>query len=325
MPSGGFVRARRATRWSRLPPEVTTGRLLEAVGGIYRVQVAQTGGFEVLEASLRGRLRHGTDPSFRAVPGDEVSLVQDASLAWTVEGVIPRRSELVRGGMRGRFRKVLAANVDLAVIVVAAGRPPLVEEVLDRFLVLAELSGLSPLVLLNKMDLPEAPDVLAGLSTHLKASGYPVLPLSYETSEGMQALAQALAGKASVLMGPSGVGKSSLLNRLAPESQLRTGAVSARQGRGRHTTVSARLLPLPGGADAGWVVDTPGFSDVTAWRPEPEALTSAFPEIRNLQAACRFRGCSHLHEPGCAVKEAEAEGAIPATRMESYRKLMKGE
>jgi ribosome biogenesis GTPase len=301
------------------------GRLLEAVGGIYRVQVAATGGPEILEASLRGRLRHGSDASFRPVPGDDVELVQDASSAWTLERVIPRRSELVRGGMRGRFRKVLAANVDLAVIVVAAGRPPLVEEVLDRFLVLAELSGLEPVILLNKMDVPESAEVLASLQQHLRASGYPVLPLSHQTSEGMPALAAALAGKASVLMGPSGVGKSSLLNRLAPDAQLRTGEVSARQGRGRHTTVSARLLPLPGGAEAGWVVDTPGFSDVTAWRPEAEALASAFPEIRDLQGACRFRGCSHLHEPGCAVKAAEAEGAIPETRMDSYRKLMKGE
>jgi ribosome biogenesis GTPase len=298
-----------------------TGRLLEAVGGVYRVATDVEGGLPViLEASLRGRLRQRSEASSPPVPGDRVELVQDASQAWTVERVLPRTSELVRGGMRGRFRKVLAANVDQAIVVIAAGRPAVAEDALDRFLVLAELSGLDPVIVVNKMDLPGASEVLDRMKAHLRGTPYPLLPVSYETSEGIPELRASLLGKASVLMGPSGVGKSSLLNLLAPDAALRTGAVSAKQGRGRHTTVSARLLPLPGGA--GWVVDTPGFSDVTAWRPEKEALGEAFPEIRARQASCRFRGCSHLHEPDCAVKAALLEGAWAVTRMQSYRKLM---
>jgi ribosome biogenesis GTPase / thiamine phosphate phosphatase len=277
----------------------------------------------LLEASLRGRLRQRSEASSPPVAGDLVELVQDASEAWTVERVLPRSSELVRGGMRGRFRKVLAANVDQAIVVVAAGRPPVTEDGLDRFLVLAELSGVAPVVVLNKMDLPGAEEVLGRLTDHLRGTAYPLLPLSHETLLGIPELRDALTGKASVLMGPSGVGKSSLLNLLAPEAALRTGAVSARQGRGRHTTVSARLLPLPAGT--GWVVDTPGFSDVTAWRPDTDALGEAFPEIRARQAECRFRGCSHIHEPGCAVREAFAQGEWAVSRLRSYERLMAGE
>ncbi len=293
------------------------GTLLETVGGVYRV--LPDGGDVALEAFLRGRLKQEVRTGERLVAGDRVRLASTGDGGWIVEEVEPRRSELVRAGLRGRKAKVVAANVDLAVIVTSLVRPPLSPEHVDRFLVLAGISGLDRLVVANKLDLPEADREAARLEDHLRASGVPVLRTCALSGEGVEALGGRIRGRTSVLMGPSGVGKSSLLNTLFPGLELRTGEVGRKTGGGRHTTVGARLVPLPGG---GSVVDTPGFSDVAAWSPEPGEVAWTFPEFAERAGECRFRGCTHLHEPGCAVREAVEAGEIPRPRFESYRKLI---
>jgi ribosome biogenesis GTPase / thiamine phosphate phosphatase len=293
------------------------GTLLESTGGVYRV--LPDGAESVLEAFLRGRLKQEVRTGERLVAGDRVRLAPTVDGGWTVEEVAPRRSELVRAGLRGRKAKVVAANVDLAVIVTSLVRPPLRTELVDRFLVLAGVSDLDRLVVANKLDLPQADAEAERLESHLGASGIPVLRTCALSGVGVEPLGARLRGRTSVLMGPSGVGKSSLLNAIFPGLELRTGDVGKKTGGGRHTTVGARLIPLPGG---GSVVDTPGFSDVAAWAPEPGEVATTFPEIAERAEGCRFRGCTHLHEPGCAVREALDDGEIPPARFESYRRLI---
>jgi ribosome biogenesis GTPase / thiamine phosphate phosphatase len=292
------------------------GILLATVGGVY--QVLPDGAGAPVDAFLRGRLKQEIRGGERLVAGDRVEVVQAEDGGWTVEAVEPRRSELLRAGLRGRKAKVVAANVDQAVVVASVLRPDLSEELVDRFLVLAELSDLPAIVVASKVELPGGAEVAQRLEARLAGAGYPLIRTSIVSGEGIPLLAERLRGRTSVIMGPSGVGKSSLLNTVSPGLELRTGDVSQRRGGGRHTTVSARLVELRGG---GWVVDTPGFSDVMAWEPDPGELARAFPEFRSRSHACRFRGCSHLHEPGCAVKAAVEAGEVDAGRHASYRRM----
>ncbi|TVP43815.1 MAG: ribosome small subunit-dependent GTPase A [Gemmatimonadales bacterium] len=297
-------------------PPMLEGTLLEALGGVYRVR--PDGEETPVDAFLRGRLKQEIRTGERLVAGDRVAIARADDGTWTVERVAPRTSELLRAGVGGRKAKVVAANVDQALVVVSAVRPDLNEELVDRFLVLAELSELPVLVVVNKMEMEGAPEIARRLEARLDGTGYDVLRTSALTAEGVPKLAGELREKTSVVMGPSGVGKSSLLNAVSPGLELRIGEVSLRRGGGRHTTVSARLVPLAGG---GWVVDTPGFSDVAAWEPDPRHLAWAFPEFRARADDCRFRGCSHLHEPGCAVKEGVEAGEVDAGRYGSYRRM----
>jgi len=297
-------------------PPMLEGTLLEAVGGVYRVR--PDGADEPVDAFLRGRLKQEIRTGERLVAGDRVGISRADDGTWTVERVAPRASELLRAGVGGRKAKVVAANVDQALVVVSALRPDLSEELVDRFLVLAELSELPALVVVNKMELEGAAEIAGRLESRLDGTGYDLFRTSALTGEGVPTLAGELREKTSVIMGPSGVGKSSLLNAVSPGLELRIGEVSLRRGGGRHTTVSARLVPLAGG---GWVVDTPGFSDVAAWDPDPRHLAWAFPEFRTRADDCRFRGCSHLHEPGCAVKEGVEAGEVDPGRYASYRRM----
>ncbi len=290
--------------------------VLESSGGVYRIRLAD--GREV-EATLRGRLRKESRTGGRVVPGDRVvaePVLDDPR--FTIEQVLPRRNELVRSGPGGRGARIVAANLDRCVVVLSAADPPFDPDVADRFLVLAESCGIPALLVLNKTDLPEAEEVARVASRRYGAIGYRVLPTSVPGREGLEELRRVLREGLSVVIGPSGVGKSSLLNAVHPGMRLRTAEVSARTGRGRHTTVSACLVELPGG---GWVVDTPGFSDVRLHGVARSELGETFPEFRGPSERCRFRGCSHLHEPDCGVREALAAGLIAPERYESYRRL----
>ncbi|TVP75422.1 MAG: ribosome small subunit-dependent GTPase A [Gemmatimonadales bacterium] len=309
--------------------------MLEGVGGVYRVRLDAGG---TADCVLRGRLKQdgssggrrgrGEPPTppvdrrqpRRLVAGDRVRIAPpgDPDAPRTIEEVEERGTELVRASMGGRTRKVVAANVDRVAVVVAAARPELRPELVDRFLVLVETSGLDPLVLVNKVDLAPDGEALCRLEERLAAADVPVLGVSALSGEGMDALSRILFDGITALAGPSGVGKSTLLNAVQPGLALRTGDVSRRQGRGRHTTVSARLLELDGG---GWVVDTPGFSDVGLEGVDLAELPHAWPEFRVRAHDCRFRNCTHLHEPGCAVMEAVQAGEIPRERWTSYRDL----
>jgi ribosome biogenesis GTPase len=295
---------------------VTRGVVHETGGGVYRVV---TEGGRAVDASLRGRLKQEARTGDKVVVGDEVRVAESGDgESWVIEEVLPRRCSIVRRSGPGRRAKAVAANLDRLVVVAAVREPDPRAEVVDRLLVLAEADGIPAVLVLNKVELPGGRAVADELAGVYRAAGYPVVVTSAVTGEGIEELRTLLCQGTSALVGPSGVGKSSLLNAVEPDLDLRTGALSRKVGRGRHTTVSARLIPLGCG---GLVADTPGFAEVGVWGVEPETMDVCFPEFRELRSACRFRGCSHLHEPGCAVRSAVAEGRIPAERHRVYALL----
>ncbi len=295
-----------------------TATVLEGTGGRYRLLLPHGGEGE---ASLRGRLKKEENLAGRVVAGDRVRVAEGADGTLTIEELLPRDSELVRAGLRGRHPKVVAANLTGIFVVHSLDQPAFRGDRVDRFLALAESCGIPPTLVLNKVELPGARERGEAEAKRYGAVGYPVLLTSARTGEGIKAFTEALAGGTWALVGPSGVGKSSLLNAVDPSLGLRVGEVSRRSGGGRHTTVSAVLHPV---ASGGWVVDTPGFSEVSLWSVDPASLGDCFPEFREPAEACRFRECSHLHEPECGVREALERGEIDAERFASYRALREG-
>ncbi|CAA9310099.1 MAG: Ribosome small subunit biogenesis RbfA-release protein RsgA [uncultured Gemmatimonadaceae bacterium] len=316
------------------PPERAV--VLSGTGGVW--QVLADGG-HTREVSLRGRLKKA-DTGRRAdgsiirdtvraaadvvklAVGDEVLLEpDDRGESWAIGEILPRRSRLARrepGGRRGE--RVIAANVDQVVIVFAAAKPDPHTRMLDRFLVIAEANELAARVVINKADLVPPAEIRARFADYERA-GYPLHPTSVKAAIGIDELRAALAGRTSALTGPSGVGKSSLLNTIYPGLNLRVGEISESVNKGRHTTVGALLHPLPAALGGGFVVDTPGLREVGMWGLEPEALDRCFPEIRALVGECRFADCTHRMEPGCALKAAVADGSVSAARFDSYLKL----
>jgi ribosome biogenesis GTPase len=292
------------------------------VGGTYEVEVHPEGASRVVEASLRGRLKREQRTGDAVVVGDRVVVARQEDGGHTIEAVASRTNELARRAPgRGRHRgaKVLVANVDQLVAVFAVADPQPRFRLVDRFLVLAESSGISALIVANKVDLIET-DRPFGLYEEI---GYPVLYTSAEEGTGVEELEARLCGRVSALAGPSGAGKSSLLNAVEPGLGLRTGAVSGatrKGGKGRHTTVSARLIPLECG---GYVADTPGLRELGLWDVDADTLDHWFPEFAEALLDCRFAGsCSHIHEPACGVRDAVEAGRIPSQRYESYVALL---
>lgn len=279
--------------------------MLSRDGGSYRVLLD---GVERV-AILRGKAREGD----RAVAGDRVR-IDAATVAQDVlaiEAVESRTSILERRTPEGRGTRPVAANVDQVLVVTAVADPEPVLQLIDRLLLVAEANEIQPMVICNKIDLGDATPI----ARHLSATGYPLLSTSAATGQGIEGLRRLLIDRVSVLAGPSGVGKSSLLNAVEPELGLRVGRISERVRRGRHTTTTATMVPITGG---GFVVDTPGFSEVGIWDVDPEGLAHCFPEFASRFDECRFADCRHRSEPGCAVVAAVAAGDIPATRHESY-------
>jgi ribosome biogenesis GTPase / thiamine phosphate phosphatase len=298
------------------------GTVLEVLGGTYHVETP--GG--VREATLRGRIKQIEGTDGKVVAGDRVRLepsVAGGVTAWTITGAEERHSELVRQapGKAPRGKPVLA-NVDQVAVVFAAAHPDPHLRMLDRFLALCEASDLPAVVVINKLDLVDLDETRARFAPYEKA-GYPLLLTSVKLDLGIAELRERLCGKLSGLTGPSGVGKSSLLNAVEPGLGLRIGAVSQAVGKGRHTTVTARLIPLGCG---GYVADTPGLREIGLWGVDLEQLDHCFPDFAPFLDHCRFTGsCTHTHEPGCAIKAAVAEGRLDAGRYESYRRLRVGE
>lgn len=290
------------------------GTVRETGGGVYSVTLDDG---RVVDASLRGRLKQEARTGSRVVIGDRV-VVAPAGDTWTIDEVEVRRSELVRRG-RGRAAKVLAANLDRIFVVVSVAEPRPSPQLIDRLLALVESSGMHPILVLNKADLD--PGAVPSLEELYRSIGYDVVVTSAESGEGIDALTRLVCDGTSAFIGPSGVGKSSLLNAIAPDLDLRTGELSRKTGTGRHTTVGSRLLPL---ACGGRVADTPGFGDVGLWSIPPEQVPLCFPELEARASGCRFRGCAHVKEPGCAILAAVEDGSIPTSRYESYL-VLRGE
>jgi ribosome biogenesis GTPase len=283
------------------------GVVLEREGGSYRVLVD---GIERV-AILRGKAKRAAEE--RAVAGDRVRL-DPATLAddvVAIEAVEPRTSIMERRVPDGRGTRPVAANVDQVVVVTAARDPDPILQLIDRLLVVAEANDLPAAVVVNKIDL--APD--DAVRSHLAQAGYPVISTAAKRGDGLDQLRAHLVGKVSVLTGPSGAGKSSLLNALEPGLGLRVGEISKKVRRGTHTTVSAVMIPLVQG---GFVVDTPGFSEVGVWALHRDQLDRCFPEFDEALGSCRFGDCTHRSEPACAVRLLVESGAVPAERYASY-------
>jgi len=292
------------------PAVCRQGRVLSVFGLACLVET-ETG--EVIRCVTRRLLRTlSTDQRHVVAAGDRVWFHPEGREEGVIEQIQPRQGVLSRAS-RGR-QHVLVANVDQMVIVTSAAQPPLKPNLIDRMLVTAEKNRMTALVSINKIDLVDPAD-LQPLVGVLSQIGYRVLLVSAATGQGVDRLHQAMRGRESVILGQSGVGKSSLLNRIDPELKLRVQHVSSETLKGRHTTTTARLLPLKGG---GYVVDTPGMRQFELWDVIPEELPGFFRELRPYESRCRFPNCTHIHEADCAVKDAVADGRIDARRYESY-------
>lgn len=302
--------------WSRVSkPGLVPGRVTAGHTRVFRVATADG---ELL-AEVAGQLRHSTRgrEDLPAV-GDWVALRPRAGERRAlIRAVVPRRTAFIRRAAGKRaVAQVLAANVDTVFLIMGLDRDFSLRR-LERALILASESRVEPVVLLNKADL--CPEVEARRrEAERTAPGVPVLVVAAKEGRGLGALAPWLTrGRTVALLGSSGVGKSTLVNRLLGEERLRTREVRPSDQRGRHTTTHRELVPLPGGA---LLIDTPGLREVQLWAGE-EGLASAFGELERLAAACRFRDCSHGAEPGCAVRAAVKAGEVPEERLASYHKL----
>ncbi|OGO48502.1 MAG: ribosome small subunit-dependent GTPase A [Chloroflexi bacterium RBG_16_64_43] len=303
-------------------PTLHPGQIIKAQSGFFSVLWA--GGMAICQ--LRGRLKQHRRATDLAAVGDRVliDLAEDGS--GQICQVLPRARVLSRRAPRADDRQasveqVLVANPDQVLFVFACAQPAPHLRMLDRFLVAAERTNLPARICANKIDLvgPAAARALFDLYPPI---GYEVLYTSAETGEGVAELRAALQGKLSVLSGPSGAGKTSLLNAVQPGLGLSVRRVSRATSKGRHTTVVPEILPL---AQGGFVADTPGIRAMGLWDIEPEELDAYFPEIRPLVDQCQFNDCSHLSEPGCAVRRAAESGGIDPRRYDSYTRLRRGE
>lgn len=299
------------------------GVVLRARSGFYSVRLDDG---TLLECRLRGRIKQDRGTSDLVVIGDRVAVAALADGDAMIESVEPRRTRFSRRqpGPRGSWKEdMIVANLDQVLIVFACADPMPHLRMVDRFLVVAEHNEVEAVVVANKVDLvglAEARGVFAGY----EAIGYAVHYVSAREGIGVEELADRLVGRVSVVTGPSGVGKSTLLNAIQPGLRIETGEVSETVHKGRHTTTSAELHPLtaPGG---GYVADTPGLRELGLWQVPPEELAWCFPEMRELLGQCAFNDCRHISEPRCAVLAAVAAGRISAARHDSYRRLLLNE
>jgi ribosome biogenesis GTPase len=271
---------------------------------------------QVREATLRGRVKHRSE--VQVLVGDRIALAVHPDGGATIERIHPR-SAVLRRRSPGRAQgiRAIAANVDQVVVVGATRSPDWDPYLMDRFIAVAEANDLPVVVVINKVDLD--PERIEALGAPYRQAGYAVLATSAGTPSGLAALRARLEGHVSLFTGPTGVGKSSLLNALVPGLGLRTAEVSRRSGTGRHTTVAAEMHPIGGD---GFVVDTPGLRDVGLWGLDPLEVGAAFPEFSRFHGACRFDNCQHRGEPGCGVAAAVERGELSPTRYESYRRLL---
>lgn len=301
--------------------ELKTGIVLQARSGRHRVQ----DGDSSVVCHVRGRLKKERLHTDLIATGDLVHWKPTRHGRGIIEEVLPRETQLSRlrpGPQRIPVEHVIVANPDQVVFIFSVREPFPQLRMLDRLLVIAENNDLPAIICANKIDLLEDGDRELQLFSTYEKIGYPVVHTSARTGQGVGALRECLSGRLSVLSGPSGVGKSSLLNAIQPELGLAVREVSDATGKGRHTTVGVRLWPL---TDGGYVADTPGLREAGFFDIEPEELAWHFVEMRPYLSDCRFSSCIHTHEPDCAVKVAVQAGAISGARYDSYCRLLEGE
>lgn len=277
------------------------GKIVKGIAGFYYVDVVGSG---VYECKAKGVFRK---EKRKPLVGDnvEIEVLDEKDREGNITEILPRKNELVRPS---------AANVDQALVVFAVAKPDPHFHLLDRFLVMMEKAEIPVVLCFNKEDLGTE-EQIQNLQEIYRDCGCRLVFSSAREEKNIAGIRKLLEGKTTVIAGPSGVGKSSLINRLTPEANMETGAISKKIERGRHTTRHAELFSL---GDHSYIMDTPGFSSLYVTDIEKEELKYYFPEFAPYEGRCRFQGCDHIHEPDCAVKQAAEEGKIHPSRYQNY-------
>ncbi len=280
------------------------GKIVKGISGFYYVHVAESG---IYECKAKGIFRN---QNIKPLVGDdvEIAIIDEKEKKGNIDKILPRKNELIRPAV---------ANIDLALIIFAAAKPQPNFNLLDRFLVMMEYQKVPVTICFNKRDLvtDEEVEKMAGI---YRNCGYEVLYTSAAEKQGIDKLRALLEGKTTAVAGPSGVGKSSLVNSLQQGIQMETGSISKKIERGKHTTRHSEIIPIAGNT---YIMDTPGFSTLYIPGFEKEDLQQFYPEFAEYEPACRFQGCSHISEPDCGVKEALAAGKVSSLRYENYKLL----
>lgn len=280
------------------------GKIMKGIAGFYYVHVE---GHGVYECKAKGIFRK---EGIKPLVGDDVELdvLDEAERLGNIRKILPRKSALVRPAV---------ANVDQALVLFAIVKPNPNFNLLDRFLIRMEQQKLPTIICFNKEDIA-SPEEKEALCSAYETCGYQVLFISALENRGLDQVRELLAGKTTTLAGPSGVGKSSLINQLSPETHMETGEISEKIKRGRHTTRHSEIIALGNGT---YIMDTPGFTSLDMPEITKEELSGYYPEFREYEPFCKFRGCAHISEPSCKVKEAVEEGKISPVRYENYKIL----
>ena len=278
------------------------GKIIRGIAGFYYVHVPETG---ILECKAKGIFRKN---KLKPLVGDfvTVSVIDEENKKGKIDEVLERKNELIRPAV---------ANIDQALVIFAIKKPEPNLNLLDRFLIMMQQKNIPCILVFNKSDLATEEERKA-LDEIYKNSGCEILFISAKQDQGMEEVSAMLAGKTSTVAGPSGVGKSSLINKLQSNVNMETGSISEKIERGKHTTRHTEFIPI--GEDT-FIMDTPGFSSLAVFDMEKEELEQFYPEFDEYRNSCRFNGCSHTHEPGCSVKEAIEEKKISKERYENYK------
>ena len=280
------------------------GKIMKGIAGFYYVHVEGCG---IYECKAKGIFRK---ERIKPLVGDDVEMdvLDEQEKLGNIRRILPRKSALIRPAV---------ANVDQALILFAIVKPNPNFNLLDRFLIRMERQKLPAVICFNKEDIA-TPSEKEALRSAYETCGYQVLFLSVLENRGLEQVRALLAGKTTTLAGPSGVGKSSLINRLSPDTHMETGEISEKIERGKHTTRHSEIIPLGEGT---YIMDTPGFTSLDISEITKEELGGYYPEFREYEPYCKFRGCAHISEPSCGVKEAVEEGKISLVRYENYQVL----
>ena len=280
------------------------GKIMKGIAGFYYVHVEGCG---IYECKAKGIFRK---ERIKPLVGDDVEMdvLDEQEKLGNIRRILPRKSALIRPAV---------ANVDQALILFAIVKPNPNFNLLDRFLIRMERQKLPTVICFNKEDIASSSEKEA-LRSAYETCGYQVLFLSVLENRGLEQVRALLAGKTTTLAGPSGVGKSSLINRLSPDTHMETGEISEKIERGKHTTRHSEIIPLGEGT---YIMDTPGFTSLDISEITKEELGGYYPEFREYEPYCKFRGCAHISEPSCGVKEAVEEGKISLVRYENYQVL----
>ncbi|MCI8522647.1 MAG: ribosome small subunit-dependent GTPase A [Lachnospiraceae bacterium] len=280
------------------------GKIIKGIAGFYYVHVE---GHGVYECKAKGIFRK---EHVKPLVGDDVDVdvLDEKEKLGNIRRILPRKSALIRPAV---------ANVDQALILFAIVKPDPNFNLLDRFLIRMERQNLPTIICFNKQDIATSEEK-DSLRSAYESCGYQVLFISVLENEGVESVRKLLFGKTTTLAGPSGVGKSSLINKLSPMANMETGAISEKIERGRHTTRHSEIIAL---GEETYIVDTPGFTSLDISEITKEELGGYYPEFLQYEPACKFRGCAHMSEPSCGVKEAVETGKISRVRYENYRML----